>query len=535
MCGVLALLLADSEQMCVQELIDGLTALQHRGQDAAGIVTASTASTWEVTRFGTRKDVGAVRDVFQQQHVAELVGNVGIGHCRYPTAGGSSCREAQPLYVNYPCGLALAHNGNLTNAAAERRKVVSSLRHLNASSDSEVLLNIFAEELQATLRNTLEGHDVTTHDPARLPANAIFTAVGSTMLRCRGSYSVVILIHNVGVLGFRDPWGIRPLCVGKRNSSSMSGGIDYCVASESAAIDVLGFEFIGDIAPGEAVLMLPMLPEKPRSNKGLFRSICHDSTVLAPCLFEFVYFARPDSVLDGVSVYEARLRMGERLAEKIKRLYGEDHGIDVVIPVPDTARTSALQCAETLKCLYRDGFVKNHYIGRTFIMPGQAKRRKSVRMKLNTVKAEFAGRRVLLIDDSIVRGTTTRELVQMALEAGAKEVCIASAAPEVRHPNVYGIDIPTQAELIAVGREPTVIAKELGAKWVVFQDLGDLESAVGSLNPKLSSFESSVFSGRYVTGDVTPEYLHELQHERPSKRDEYAAFARLNSACSNLS
>jgi len=510
--------------MCVQDLIDGLTALQHRGQDAAGIVTASTSASWESTHFCTEKGLGAVRDVFQQRHVDELLGNVGIGHCRYPTAGGSCSRESQPLYVNYPCGLALAHNGNLTNAASEREKVVKGLRHLNATSDSEILLNIFADELQAELQRTGPGKgrggDYAAggerHGSLELPHEAIFAAVRATMLRCRGGYSVVVLIHNFGVLGFRDPWGIRPLCVSSRASASKEGGVDYCVASESAAADVLGYTLLGDVAPGEAVLMLPFNPDRPRENKGLFRKICHDEPSLSPCLFEFVYFARPDSIIDGVCVYEARLRMGANLAEKIKRMFGEDHGIDVVIPVPDTSRTSALQCAYTLKCDYREGFVKNHYVGRTFIMPGQAKRRKAVRMKLNTVKAEFEGRRVLLVDDSIVRGTTTRELVIMSKEAGAKDVCICSAAPEVRHPNVYGIDIPTQAELIAFNRDPAGIAKELGATWVVYQDLADLEAAVQHVNPKIKTFETSVFSGKYVTGDISLEYLEDLRLKRTS-------------------
>mmetsp|Transcript_6498 Transcript_6498/g.18034 ORF Transcript_6498/g.18034 Transcript_6498/m.18034 type:complete len:532 (-) Transcript_6498:351-1946(-) len=531
MCGILALLLADCETPCVQELIDGLVALQHRGQDAAGIVTASTADSWESTRFSTHKDVGQVRDVFQQRHVSELLGNVGIAHCRYPTAGGSSCREAQPLYVNYPCGLALAHNGNLTNAASEREKVVRSLRHLNATSDSEILLNIFAEELQTAFSHAGKGGkggvkggsgDAGAGEPPlipdkdRFPEEAIFAAVRATMLRCRGGYAVVLLIHNVGVLCFRDPWGIRPLCVGKRASTTMPEGVDYVAGSESTVLDLLGFDLLGDVAPGEAVLMLPMVPECPRPNKGLYRKLCHSAPVLSPCLFEFVYFARPDSIMDGVCVYEARLRMGERLAEKIRRLYGDDHGIDVVVPVPDTSRTSALQLASTLKCLYRDGFQKNHYVGRTFIMPGQVKRRKGVRMKLSVVKAEFEGRRVLLVDDSIVRGTTTRELILMAKQAGARDVCVASAAPEVRHPNVYGIDIPTQAELVAWGRDAAAIAEELGARWVVYQDLCDLEAAVQAMNPELRIFESSVFSGKYVTGDVSPEYLERLQGQRVS-------------------
>lgn len=531
MCGILAVLLANGGEECVQELVDGLVALQHRGQDAAGIVTASTSCEWEKTKFNIHTDKGAVKDVFQQQDVAQLHGNVGVAHVRYPTAGAQTRREAQPLYVNYPCGLVLAHNGNLTNANEERLEVVRKLRHINTTSDSEVLLNVFAEELQRALGQRAEekiGKVEKSNGHSRAPLQYrpslvaddfispefLFKAVKATMLRCRGSYAVTMLIHNVGILGFRDPWGIRPLVLGSRESSTLPDGCDYCLTSESAACDVLGYNLVGDVAPGEAVLLLPMKPGGPRSNKGMFRQQCHDAPVLAPCIFEYVYFARADSIIDGVSVYEARLRMGEHLARKIKRIHGDNHGIDVVIPVPDTSRTSALACANTLGCLYRDGFVKNHYIGRTFIMPGQAKRRKSVRMKLNPIKAEFEGRTVLLVDDSIVRGTTTKELVIMALEAGAKSVCITSASPEVRHPNVYGIDIPTRAELIATGREPAQIATELGAKWIVYQDLADLNSAVSAFNPKLVRFEDSVFSGEYVTGDITPEYLDALEQAR---------------------
>lgn len=527
MCGVIALLLADGNACCVQDLVDGLTLLQHRGQNAAGIATAATKSSWQATKISICKNVGTVSDVFQHKDMSELQGNVGVGHCRYPTAGGGSLLEAQPMYVNYPCGLALAHNGNLTNAECERESLARELRHLNSKSDSEVLLNVFAGELHTSLQELRAKQGVSTDGNLSRTASeevlvvdqmvpCIFQAVRRTMGRCRGGYAVVVLIHNVGVLGFRDPNGIRPLCIGRRESSTMPGGCDYCIASESVALDVLGVKLLGDVAPGEAVLMLPMVSGKPRDNLGLFREMCHEAPKLTPCLFEYVYFARPDSVLDNVSVYEARSRMGDNLAHKIKRLHGLKHGIDVVMPVPDTSRTSALQCAYSLGCLYRDGFVKNHYIGRTFIMPGQAKRRKSVRMKLNTVRSEFQGRRVLLIDDSIVRGTTLKELIVMALEAGAREVCVGSAAPEVRFPNVYGIDLPTCTELIAHERDCTEIAKVLNAKWVVFQDLSDLESAIRSINPNMEQFENSVFCGKYVTGEISREYLHTLGGSRTS-------------------
>eukprot|EP00928_Gymnodinium_smaydae_P061531 TRINITY_DN45584_c0_g1_i1.p1 TRINITY_DN45584_c0_g1~~TRINITY_DN45584_c0_g1_i1.p1 ORF type:complete len:559 (-),score=89.92 TRINITY_DN45584_c0_g1_i1:291-1967(-) len=500
MCGIIALLLADGNEHCRQELFDGLTMLQHRGQDAAGAVTSSTASDWESTKFRTHKDLGLVRDVFQEAHMRALEGNVGVGHVRYPTAGSKgSNEEAQPMYVNYPCGLALAHNGNLTNANAERSALRGQLRHLNTSSDSEVLLNIFGEVLQKSLATSC------SHAPAVTP-EMVFQAVEATMKRCSGGYSVVVLIHNIGILAFRDPFGIRPLCFGKRKSATMQGGVDFVVASESAALDALGYELQGDVKPGEALLMLPMIPGKPRENEGLFRQICHASPTLAPCIVEYVYFARPDSRLDGVSVYEARLKMGENLAKKIRRTYGDDHGVDVVIPVPESARASALQCAYELGCPFREGFVVNRYIGRTFIMPGQQARRKGVRMKLNTIKAEFLGKRVLLVDDSIVRGTTSLELVTMAKEAGAKDVYLVSAAPEVRYPNVYGIDIPTSGELIATGRTTSQIAERLGASWVMYQDLSDLEGAVRSLNPNMESFDSSIFSGKYVAG-IDPNYF----------------------------
>jgi len=457
--------------------------------------------------------------------ISQLLGNVGLAHCRYPTAGTSSSEEAQPMYVNYPCGLALAHNGNLTNAGSERKKVAGDLRHLNTLSDSEVLLNVFGEAfrkeiatygMDSAISGDESGCDRGPDAEDLVPH--LFNAVRRTMARCRGGYAVVMLIHNVGVLGFRDPWGIRPLCFGSRKSSTLPEGLHYAIASESVAVDILGYTLCGDIGPGEAVLMLPMVPGKPRKSNGLVREACHLAPVLSPCIFEYVYFSRPDSVMNGVSVYEARLRMGENLARKIKRLYGEHHGVDAVIPIPDTACVSALQCAATLGVPYREAFVKNRYIGRTFIMPGQEKRRRGVRLKLNTVKAEFKDRCVLLVDDSVVRGTTSTELVNMALEAGAKEVCFTSAAPEVRYPNVYGIDIPTATELIADGRDSSGIAEMIGAKWVVFQDLVDLEDAVRSQNSKIEQFENSVFCGEYVTRDISKEYLESLRMQRPARR-----------------
>eukprot|EP00931_Biecheleriopsis_adriatica_P049330 TRINITY_DN28535_c0_g1_i1.p1 TRINITY_DN28535_c0_g1~~TRINITY_DN28535_c0_g1_i1.p1 ORF type:complete len:565 (-),score=108.76 TRINITY_DN28535_c0_g1_i1:114-1808(-) len=503
MCGIFALLLADGQDHCRQELFDGLTALQHRGQDAAGITTSCTGSSWENTHFRTHKDLGLVRDVFKEADMLKLLGNLGISHCRYPTAGGKGNRdEAQPMYINYPCGLALAHNGNLTNADTERELLRRDLRHLNTSSDSEVLLNIFGEELRKALIS-MSPMSGTASLMRNVTPGIVFRAVEATMKRLRGGYSVVVLIHNVGLLAFRDPHGIRPMCLGKRDSSTMRGGIDYAIASESTAMDSLGYTSAGDVAPGEAVLMLPMIPGQPREDLGLCRQCCHASPSLNPCIVEYVYFARADSTIDGVSVYEARLRMGEHLARKIKKTFGEaDHGIDVVIPVPESARAAALQCAYALDRPFREGFVVNRYIGRTFIMPEQTRRRKGVRMKLNTIKAEFKDKRVLLVDDSIVRGTTAMELVQMARDAGAKEVYLASAAPEVRYPNFYGIDIPTRTELIAHERQTKEIANKIGVEWLVFQDLTDLEAAVRFLNPTIGTFESSIFSGKYVTKDV---------------------------------
>mmetsp|Transcript_18716 Transcript_18716/g.36680 ORF Transcript_18716/g.36680 Transcript_18716/m.36680 type:complete len:527 (+) Transcript_18716:453-2033(+) len=507
MCAILGLLLADQSAHCRQSLFDGLTVLQHRGQDAAGIVTSATSE--DSTRLNQCKALGLVRDVFTQDEMLKLEGNCGIGHCRYPTAGHtSSADEAQPMYNNYPCGLALAHNGNLTNKSQLQEHVRGLHRHLNTQSDSEALLNVFAEELRLQLDSRGGPRS------AKITPSCIFEAVKRTMDLCRGGYSVVMLVHDVGVLAFRDPWGIRPIMMGKRASQTLEGGIDYVFSSESVASDTLGFEMIRDIRPGECVLAVPMKPNHPRDDLGLIsKQLVGDGNTVVPCLFEYVYFARPDTIMNGVSVYESRLLMGEKLAEKIKREHDVDE-IDVVIPIPDTSRTSALALAQKLGKPYREGFIKNRYIGRTFIMPEQSQRKKNVRLKLNTVKAEFEGKNVLLVDDSIVRGTTSMQLVSMARDAGAKKVFFCSAAPEIRHPNIYGIDLPTANELVAFGRTTEEIASELKCDWVLFQDLPDLEDSVRAINPELQTFEGSTFSGCYVTNDVDLEYFSSLAAER---------------------
>ncbi len=467
-----------------QAIYDALTVLQHRGQDAAGIAT------YDADRIQLRKKNGFVRDVFQERHMLRLKGNMGIGHCRYPTAGSSGAAEAQPFYTNSPYGIALAHNGNLTNAAALRALLESEdLRHLNTGSDSETLLNVFAHELQRLNRRELEPADV-------------FAALGQVHTRVRGGYAVIAMINAFGVVGFRDPWGIRPLVVGRRDTDQ---GPEYMLASESVALDALGFELLRNVAPGEAVLV---------TRDGHMHSAqCAVSSMLSPCIFEYVYFARPDSIIDEVSVYKARMRMGDKLGERIAREHRE-LDIDVVIPIPDTSRTSALQLATQLGVKYREGFMKNRYIGRTFIMPGQQQRSKSVRQKLNAIDLEFEGKNVLLVDDSIVRGTTSRQIVQMARDAGARKVFFASAAPPVRFPNVYGIDMPSATELIAHGRSIDEIERYIGADRLIYQDLDDLREAVRKGNPGIARFEDAVFSGDYVTGDVTPEYLSTLETER---------------------
>jgi amidophosphoribosyltransferase len=481
MCGILGIL---AKGPANQSLYDGLLVLQHRGQDAAGILTS------DASRIYLRKDNGLVRDVFQQHHMLALKGNMGIGHVRYPTAGCDSPAEAQPFYVNSPFGLALAHNGNLTNAAQIKDELFrEDLRHINTESDSEILLNVFAHELQAVAK-------------LRLTPDQLFRAVSAVHRRCRGAYAVTMLIAGVGILAFRDPYGIRPLVYGKRETDQ---GTEHMFASESVALDVLGFERVRDVAPGEAMFV--------DVNGELHSQQCADKPVLAPCIFEFVYFARPDSMIDGIYVHKTRLRMGEKLASKIKRVWA-NHDIDVVIPIPDTSRTAALQMAYALDLPYREGFIKNRYIGRTFIMPGQAERKKSVRQKLNAIDVEFRGKNVLLVDDSIVRGTTSKQIIQMARDGGAKKVYFASAAPPVRFPNVYGIDMPSVQELIGNGRTEDQIAAAIGADQLIYQDLSDLIDAAREGNPKIQKFDASCFDGQYITGDVNKDYLDRIEQAR---------------------
>ena len=483
MCGILG---AVAKNQVNQLLYDGLLVLQHRGQDAAGIVTAEGAT------FHMHKGGGMVRDVFRTRNMRGLLCACGIAHTRYPTAGSAwSAGESQPFYVNSPFGIVLGHNGNLTNTHQLKSELFrQDLRHVNTNSDSEVLLNVLAHELQ-------EGAANYKLDPA-----TIFAAVSGVHRRCRGAYAVVAMIAGYGLLAFRDPFGIRPLVFGKLETEH---GTEYLVASESVALDALGFQLVRDVAPGEAIFI--------DEDGHFYAQQCALNPTLNPCIFEYVYLARPDSVIDGISVYETRLRMGESLADKIKREHA-NLDIDVVIPIPDSSRPSAMQLANRLDLPYREGFIKNRYIGRTFIMPGQAIRRKSVRQKLNAIGMEFKGKNVLLVDDSIVRGTTSREIVLMAREAGARKVFFASAAPPVRFPNVYGIDMPTRAELIATGRSNEEIAREIGADHLIYQDLDALIEDVQSVNPRVTSFEDSCFSGIYITGDVTQEYLDGVEAQR---------------------
>lgn len=481
MCGIIGIV---GRSDVNQALYDGLTVLQHRGQDAAGIVTC------EDSKLFMRKGNGLVRDVFRSKHMLNLHGRMGVGHVRYPTAGCSSSAEAQPFYVNSPYGITLAHNGNLTNAEALKEDLYNEdLRHINTNSDSEVILNIFAHELQRLGKYKVNAGDV-------------FEAVAAVHRRCRGAYAIVAMITGYGIVAFRDPYGIRPVVYGKRETDA---GTEYIVASESVALDALDFEIVRDIEPGEAIFI--------DLDGQLETRQCAENPQYSPCIFEYVYLARPDSIIDDVSVYKARLRMGEKLAEKILREW-TDHDIEVVIPIPDTSRTSALQLANRLGVLYREGFIKNRYIGRTFIMPGQTQRKKSVRQKLNAIDLEFKGKNILLVDDSIVRGTTSEQIVQMARDAGAKNVYFASAAPAVRYPNVYGIDMPVKTELIAHNRSSEDVAQVIGADKVIYQDLADLEAAVRKHNDQLEAFDSSVFNGKYVTGDVNDAYLNQLESLR---------------------
>ncbi|MBT8136476.1 MAG: amidophosphoribosyltransferase [Gammaproteobacteria bacterium] len=481
MCGIAGLV---AEGPVNQAIYDALTVFQHRGQDAAGICTADGA------QLHTRRRNGLVRDVFRTRHMIGLSGSMGIGHVRYPTAGGASASEAQPFYVNSPFGICLAHNGNLTNARELAGKLSrEDLRHLNTGSDSEVLLNVLAHELQERCTGPLQPADV-------------FSAVRRLHERCRGGYAVVAMVVGYGVVAFRDPHGIRPLVLGRRLVDS---GAEYMVASESVVLDVLGFELLRDVRPGEAIFI--------DSDRQLHTEQCAEVTRHTPCIFEFVYFARPDSIMENISVYKARLRMGEKLADQILRDW-PDHDIDVVVPVPDTSRTAAVTVAHRLGVKNREGFIKNRYIGRTFIMPGQQERKKSVRRKLNAIELEFRDKNVLLVDDSIVRGTTSQQIIEMAREAGARNVYFASAAPPVRFPNVYGIDMPSASELIAHDRSVQQVADLIGADRLIYQELDDLIDAVMYEHAHIREFDTSCFSGKYVTGDVSEPYLARLERER---------------------
>jgi amidophosphoribosyltransferase len=481
MCGIVGI---SSQKPVNTELYDALTVLQHRGQDAAGIVTCDDGHLFQ------KKGLGLVRSVFRSHDMENLVGNFGIGHCRYPTAGSSGPALAQPFYVNSPYGISLAHNGNLVNSNKLRSALYKAdKRHLNTDSDSEVILNIFAHELDKA-------------DSLEPSAEDIFTAIAALHRRCSGAYACVALIAGHGMLGFRDPLGIRPMVMGTRQRKGVT---EYMLASESSALSVLGFELLGDVQPGEAVYI--------DANYQMHRKQCADNPRTVPCIFEHVYLARPDSKMDDIHMYKTRLRQGVKLADKIQRIR-PDHDIDVVIPIPDTSRVAAQALAEKLGIKLREGLMKNRYIGRTFIMPGQAVRKKSVRQKLNAIESEFQGRNVLLVDDSIVRGTTCTQIVQMAREAGANKVYFASAAPPVRYPNVYGIDMPSPQELIAHGRTEEEVAELIGADWLIFQDLEDLIAASSEGNPDIQEFECSVFTGEYVTGDIDAEYLGEIDQQR---------------------
>lgn len=482
MCGIVGLV---AKSPVNQSLYDALIILQHRGQDAAGIVTSHE------NKLFLRKDNGLVADVFRTRHMKRLVGNMGIGHVRYPTAGSTTSAEAQPFYVNSPYGITLAHNGNLTNSEALAEEIYrADLRHINTNSDSEVLLNIFAHELQ---------------EQKQLKPNPemIFKAVRQVHKRIRGAYAVVALISGYGIVAFRDPHGIRPVVFGTQETEQ---GTEYMVASESVALDGLGFKLERDIAPGEAIVIT--------EDGQFFSQQCAEQTEYKPCIFEYVYLARSDSFMDGMAVYKARLRMGEKLAEKILREH-PDHDIDVVIPIPDTSRSSALELANRLGIKYREGFMKNRYIGRTFIMPGQQLRKKSVKQKLNALELEFRGKNVLLVDDSIVRGTTCEQIINMAREAGAKKVYFASAAPAVRYPNVYGIDMPAKEDFIAHGRTTEEVAEIIGADWLIYQDLEDLKQAcLEGSQTTVREFDCSVFDGIYPTGDIDEKYFKRLAQLR---------------------
>ncbi|MCW8926003.1 MAG: amidophosphoribosyltransferase [Xanthomonadales bacterium] len=480
MCGIIGIV---GKQAVTPLIYDALTVLQHRGQDAAGIATL------EGHRIHLFKGNGLIRDVFPDSELEKLLGKTGIGHVRYPTAGSANQDEAQPFFVNSPYGIVLGHNGNLINAARLKKELFDSdRRHLNTESDSEVLLNVLAHELHRM-------------GPAGMRPKDVFKAVDGLHQRCKGAYSVIAMISGKGVLGFRDPHGIRPAVLGYRDTEK---GREYAIASENVALDALDFTLMRDLKPGEAVF-ITLDGELHTHESPHAQAAC-------PCIFEYVYFARPDSMLDDISVYKARLRMGQALARKILRDW-PDHDIDVVIPIPDTSRTSALPLAYDLEVKYREGFIKNRYIGRTFIMPGQAERKRSVRQKLNAIDLEFRDKNVLLVDDSIVRGTTSKQIIQMAREAGARKVYFASASPPVRYPNIYGIDMPAPSELIASGRNEKQIEQVLGADRLIYQQLDDLVEACREGNTGITRFDTSCFSGEYVTG-VEEGYLEKLESQR---------------------
>ncbi|KAK9477122.1 nucleophile aminohydrolase [Lipomyces japonicus] len=491
MCGICGILLADSEAACSAQLLEALHFLQHRGQDAAGIVTCGPRG-----RLYQCKGNGMVRDVFNQQRLYGLIGNMGVGHLRYPTAGSSANSEAQPFYVNSPYGIVLSHNGNLINAPALRRYLDQDVhRHINTDSDSELLLNVFAAELEKT-------------NKVRVNEEDIFSALAGVFRECRGAFACVGMLAGFGLIGFRDANGIRPLVLGERQRTD--GTVDYMMASESVVLKAQGFSKWQDVLPGQAVI-IPKSTMKP-----IVRQVAPQLSY-TPDIFEYVYFARPDSVMDGISVYRSHLAMGEKLAANlVKRFGGLENlkkAIDVVVPVPDTSRNAALQLSFTLGLMYREGFVKNRYVGRTFIMPDQQARRSSVRTKLNAMDLEFNGHNVLIVDDSIVRGTTSKEIVQMAREAGAKKVYIASCAPPIRHNHIYGIDLADTKELVAYARSEREIATAIGADDVIYQTLPDLVSAVADENPNVKDFEVGVFTGDYVTG-VENGYLEHLEEVR---------------------
>ena len=482
MCGIVAV---SGSKDVIHDIYESLTVLQHRGQDASGILTNHKG------KITLRKSLGLVRDGFSKKHIDRLRGSIGIGHVRYPTAGhADNSSEAQPFYVNSPYGIALAHNGNLINSDKLKSDLFKEdLRHINTKSDSEILLNIFAHELYL-------------HSKEAFTPDSIFYAVAGVHRRVKGAYAVVSLITDKGIVAFRDPHGIRPLCYGHR---IIDGQTETMIASESVALDSAGYKLERDIKPGEAIFI--------DIEGNVHTRLCAETNSFNPCIFEYVYFARPDSIIDGISVYKARMNMGTALANNIKKAF-PNNDIDVVIPIPDTSRISALELSAKLKIPFREGFIKNRYIGRTFIMPEQEQRAKSVKRKLNAIASEFNNKNVLLVDDSIVRGTTSKQIIDMAREAGAKKVYMASAAPPVKYPNVYGIDMPASHEFAADGRSETEISKLIGADRLFYQDLDDLITAVKDKSSHVTKFDSSCFDGNYVTGNVSEEYLKELDDLR---------------------